>query len=403
MIADVYKAGRLAATLARSGPETVFTYLPEYLRAGGPPVATTLPLSSDSITTGAGAVPAFFAGLLPEGRRLNALRRAVKTSADDDLSLLIAVGSDPVGDVQVLPQDAPPVPAPPLVAVRNSFDEVSFAEVLGASGVIDRVALAGVQDKASAGMISVPATRAGRRYLLKVDPPEYPGVVLDEAFFIAVARRVGINVVEAEVVRDVTGRPGLLVERFDRLAVPGDQGVRRIAVEDGAQVLGRYPADKYHVTAETVVTALADVCAARVVAVQALFSQLCFAWLTGNGDVHAKNLSVLSVDGTEWRVAPAYDIPSTLPYGDTTMALTMRGKASGLSRRSLLGFADDVGLPGPAAVRVLDRLLAGTTDLEAALDGADLPFTAAGKRTLIRGLRNRRRAALPSGGGSGGG
>ena len=32
-----------------------------------------------------------FAGLLPEGRRLGALRRAVKTSADDDLTLLLAV------------------------------------------------------------------------------------------------------------------------------------------------------------------------------------------------------------------------------------------------------------------------------------------------------------------------
>ena len=41
--------------------------------------------------------------LLPEGRRLGALRRAVKTSADDELSLLLAVGADAIGDVQVVP------------------------------------------------------------------------------------------------------------------------------------------------------------------------------------------------------------------------------------------------------------------------------------------------------------
>ncbi|WP_414819923.1 HipA domain-containing protein [Serinicoccus sp. CNJ-927] len=38
------------------------------------------------------------------------------------------------------------------------------------------------------------------------------------------------------------------------------------------------------------------------------------AWATGNGDLHAKNLSVLQRDG-EWRVAPVYDVPSTVPYG----------------------------------------------------------------------------------------
>jgi len=37
----------------------------------------------------AGALPSYFSGLLPEGRRLGALRRAVKTSADDELSLLL--------------------------------------------------------------------------------------------------------------------------------------------------------------------------------------------------------------------------------------------------------------------------------------------------------------------------
>jgi serine/threonine-protein kinase HipA len=46
------------------------------------------------------------------------------------------------------------------------------------------VALAGVQDKASAAMISVPVGQSGKRYILKVDPPEFPHVVANEAYFI---------------------------------------------------------------------------------------------------------------------------------------------------------------------------------------------------------------------------
>ena len=100
----MYKRGRLAARLTRVDGGVQFAYLPEYLDEAGPAVASTLALDDRPVVTARGAVPPFFAGLLPEGRRLTNLRRAVKTSADDDLSLLVAVGGDPVGDVQVLPR-----------------------------------------------------------------------------------------------------------------------------------------------------------------------------------------------------------------------------------------------------------------------------------------------------------
>ena len=101
-VAEVYKAGRPAATLSRGDGSVTFAYLPEY---AGPPVARSLPLGA-SVTTYGGAVPAFFAGLLPEGRRLTAAQRAAKTSADDDLTLLLVVGSDTIGDVTVFPEGA---------------------------------------------------------------------------------------------------------------------------------------------------------------------------------------------------------------------------------------------------------------------------------------------------------
>jgi serine/threonine-protein kinase HipA len=47
--ADVFKAGRRAATLTRNENGVEFRYLDAWVDAGGPPVATTLPVTSDPI------------------------------------------------------------------------------------------------------------------------------------------------------------------------------------------------------------------------------------------------------------------------------------------------------------------------------------------------------------------
>lgn len=391
-VADVYKAGTHAAVLRRTAEGVEFSYRSAYLADGHPPVATTLPLTEQAVRTPAGAVPAFFAGLLPEGRRLSSLRRVVKTSADDELSLLLAVGRDAIGDVQVVPEGEEPSSAEPLVQVAKEWSEVRFADVLDEAGVVDAVALPGVQDKASARMISVPVERAGERYLLKVDPPEYPHVVENEAFFLGLARRVRVQSATAQVVHDADGRPGLLVRRFDRVALP-DGSTRALSCEDACQVLGRWPADKYNLTTEEVVLALAECCPARAVALRTLYQQLCYAWLTGNGDVHAKNLSVLATLDGEWRVSPAYDLPSTVPYGDTSLALSLQGRTRGVSRRHLLAFAGTVGLPERVGVKVLDDLVDRVAGLEDELMKAALPFTQKAMADLLAELRYRRRQA----------
>ena len=179
--ADVYKAGDHAATLTRTSQGIEFRYLDVWLTSGAPPVATTLPLGPEPVLRPAGAVPSYFAGLLPEGRRLGALRRAVKTSADDELSLLLAVGADAIGDVQVVPAGVTPAEVAPRIAIE-SIGETSFAELLTELGIrAQRTALPGVQDKTSAAMINLPIARAGERYILKLNPLEgYPHLVENE-------------------------------------------------------------------------------------------------------------------------------------------------------------------------------------------------------------------------------
>ena len=390
--ADVYKGDELAAHLTRTKDGVVFSYTPEYLANNFPQVATTLPKNDTPRITPAGAVPAFFAGLLPEGRRLVALQRAIKTSIDDELSLLLAVGQDVVGDVRILPTGEKPITIDPLVQVKKTFEEIKFADLLREFAAIDRVGLAGVQEKVSAARISLPASRAGARYILKLESQDFPHVIANENYFIGVARRSSMRVTEAEIVHDADGHAGLLVKRFDRELNSAGTTVS-LAVEDACQVLDHWPADKYNFTAERVFEALSNLCASKKLAIRELYTQFCFAWLSGNGDLHAKNISLLSTPDGEWRIAPAYDLPSTVPYGDLSLALSIGGKKRGHSRKSLIDFGVRVGLSEKLATKTLDATLESTSNILKELRGGVLPFNQQVTSNLIAELRHRRTTA----------
>jgi serine/threonine-protein kinase HipA len=352
----VYKTDVQAAVIVRGPHGVEFTIRPEDLAAGGAAVASTLPPTAEPLVTLAGAVPPYLSGLLPEGRRLSALRAAVKTSADDELSLLLAVGGDTVGDVRVLPEGAEPGEQEPLIRISD-WSDVSFAELFAAaSGAaeIDRVAIPGVQDKASAAMMTVPVAGKTDRYILKLDPPEYPNLVDNEAFMLSVASRSGRTAVDADLVTDRDGKKGLLVRRFDRTA-----DGRFLAVEDGCQVLNRYPAAKYTLSTEDVCRALAAITDAPIVTARELLRWVTFAYLTCDGDLHAKNLAVGERPDGSWQVTPVYDVPSSYPYGDYTMALSINAKRrEDITRRDVVALGAALGVPQRAVTKAVDDILA---------------------------------------------
>jgi serine/threonine-protein kinase HipA len=386
--ADVFKAGRHAATLTRTGVGIEFRYLPEWTASEGPAVASTLPVSSDPVLTPGASVPAYFAGLLPEGRRLGALRRAVKTSADDELSLLLAVGSDAVGDVQVVPPGSQPMEVTPRVGLEM-VGTIRFRDLLHELGIRpQRVALPGIQDKTSAAMINLPVARAGERFILKLNPVgEYPGLVQNEAFFLDAAARSGLEVPSHEMLTDVDGELGLLIRRFDRTTVDGQ--VHSLAVEDGCQAAGLPPADKYRVNADRAFAVLSALCDAPAVAGRDLLRQLAFAYLTGNGDAHAKNFSVVQRLDGEWRISPAYDTPSSYVYGDRTMALAIGQRhGSEFTSMDFVGLGARIGVPERAVRRALSDL-AQRVDLWLD-DLTTLPFDAGQVRKLRRVIIHRR-------------
>jgi serine/threonine-protein kinase HipA len=334
---NVFKNGVRAGELSRTEQGARFSYASGYDARG---IAFRMPPRSEPYEVFGTNLHPFFANLLPEGLRLNALVRTVKTSADDLFSLLVASGADTIGDVVVSEGELPPERAP--IADTAKLNDVSFAELLAESLRYDQgrgdVAIAGVQPKVSAAMISFPlrARDKQRAYILKLSPPEFPRLVENEAFFMAVAKSAGLQVARTRVVHDRDAQAALLVERFDRVAE------QRLHQEDACQLLDRYPADKYRLSLRDVSDAV-EVCTAPIAERMKLLRMQIFSYLIANGDMHAKNVSVRTY-ARRIELTPCYDLLSTLPYGDRSLALSIDGRDDKLKREHLLAFGERIGL-----------------------------------------------------------
>lgn len=391
-IADIYKQGVLAGHFYRDAQTTSFLYSPAYLEAEGQAVASTLPLTDKPLVQQAGALPPFFTGLLPEGRRLTALRNQLKVSRDDELSMLLALGVDTVGDVQILPHGAK-LPEDRTLSSLTSLEEISFenatfSELLSQESFLDTASLAGVQEKVSGRMLTLPLRQENDLYLLKLNPPEYPYLVENEHFFLTQARKIGARtgVASSRLVKDKEGCSGLLIRRFDR-GVDEQGKILRFPVEDACQLLNRYPADKYNLSTTEVGQALIGLAKNRILTAQEVMRQLIYAWLTGNGDLHAKNISLIDY-GSGWELSPLYDLPSTAPYGDQTLALPLQGKRSGLSGKTFVEQGQQLGLKEAATQRLIRQVLKSTESIEDLSE--EIPFDSSRRKRLQKVLKNRR-------------
>lgn len=359
--ADVFCGDRLAGRLRRRRDHTEFSYLPAYVREGGRAAAVSLPLREEPYRTPGGSVPAFFAGLLPEGVRLQAVITACRTSPDDEMSLLLAVGGDAVGWATAVPVgERPRDPGADSGAERAggvSFGEL-FARSVDAPRPLLDAALPGVQEKLSDALISFPVRAGGGPAILKLSPQRYPRLVENEAFFLDMAEACGFRVPPRRVVADRAGAPGLLVERFDRVREGGR--VARLPQEDVCQMTGRWPADKYRPSLREVTEAVTASVSAPAASVLELVRLTAFSYLIGNGDMHAKNISVRWLPGERIaELTPAYDLLSTAPYGlDDRLALHMDGRTGRIRGRDLARFAETFSVPS----RLLGRKLAEMCD-----------------------------------------
>jgi serine/threonine-protein kinase HipA len=353
----VIKNGEPVGVLARTSQGAEFTYDEAFrarcLLTRSIGVACTLsPYSAKHSVTGINVHP-FFAGLLPEGLRLKALRNSLKTSEDDLFTMLIALGEESIGDVFVVSdtslQDERLAPISLEQADFHALLEESINPSLKKDAV--DIGVPGVMPKLSASMITFPVRVKERRkeYILKLQPKEYPRLIQNEAFFMTMAKACGFTTAEVKIVEDSKGHSGLLVTRFDRIFNKETKTFRRLHQEDACQLVGAYPHDKYRLPAKRICEAIAKFSAAPIIDLKKFIDLYIFSYMIGNGDLHAKNVSLLAREDSELlALSPCYDIVSTLPYGDKRMAVPLGGRDDNFSRSDFVSFAAQFSIPSKA-------------------------------------------------------
>lgn len=257
----------------------------------------------------------YFANLLPEGPLRKYLSAHAHVKSIRDFPLLWLLGNDLPGALIMRDADGEELP-PPDDDATTEADEEHDPSVL-------RFSLSGVQLKFSASGdpdrgLTIPLRGMGGHWIVKLPDQRYDRVPENEFSMMTFAKAVGIDVPRVGLVsrNDIGGVPidirfegnAYYIERFDRTTDGG-----RIHTEDFAQANQFYPSEKYkRFNFDQLLIQVADAMGSE--AAMALIERIVFNIGIGNGDMHAKNWSVIYRDGRTPSLTPAYDYVSTLLY-----------------------------------------------------------------------------------------
>ncbi len=178
-------------------------------------------------------MPQWFSNLLPESKLRDLIAAEHGTSSANEFRLLMPVGSDLPGAVEVIPE------SPHFHTRESRLDNDSDPMI--------RFSLAGVQLKLSmiwsGQTLVLPGVGDLSDHLVKLPPREFDGVTEKEFAMMTWAKRAGIEIPECEVVssdnlgplpsgfRLLIGIKVYVVQRFDR-APPASDTDRRMHMED---------------------------------------------------------------------------------------------------------------------------------------------------------------------------
>lgn len=385
---DVYLHGSIAGVLERRSQARLrFTYAEEWVTASRQPLSLSLPVRPQPYEHEECAP--FFEGLLPEGEFLRAIARTLHVSADNSFQLLDELGGECAGAISLAPSGRPEPgrdPRPPHWLTAEELGELladlprrpliaAVDEVEDGGGF--RLSLAGAQDKIAVlvqgDQIGLSHGRPPTTALLKAPIPHVEESVANEAFCMQLAAHVDLDAAAA-VPRLADSHEYLLVHRYDRSRESPDG---RIHQEDFCQALGLVPAVKYEKEGGPTVADCAELirrhCSAPARDLTMFLDALLFNFAIVNCDAHAKNYSLLLDGPGSIRLAPFYDLISTIVFQGIDRKLAMRyggeNRPAYLRGRHLDRMAEDLGVK-PALVR--RRAIGMQERLEAGIEEARL-------------------------------
>jgi serine/threonine-protein kinase HipA len=362
---NIFVGEQLAGKLLREGDTYAFEYEPSY---EGPPAF--LGWDQAQPRREWNTFPAAFDSLLPEGVLLDQLLIKHKLDRSDKWGQLIAVGLDLTGFVSAIPDGSeqkpigkvtPGQPAKKRVAIDPAeagalpYTATELVAYHGKHRM--KMSLSGMQPKVSAifsrkdGQFKVVDTNGS--YILKPSPQAFPGAAENEALTMELARQAGIDVPRCGWISAKDGSGVFWIERFDRWGTGNRQRVR---CEDACQILDVPASWKYLGNLETLARVVQEHCSNPRLQLVRLFQRVLFCWVTGNGDMHLKNWSLLE-NGKLIELAPAYDLLNTriLTNDEEESALELNSRKTGFDRALLIDYF------GREVCGLNDRMIEKTT------------------------------------------
>jgi serine/threonine-protein kinase HipA len=377
---DVYLHDELLGHLVQDdGGQMSFEYLESWItKSGAMPLSQSLPLRRERFPSF--ECRGFFAGILPEESKREIIARNLGISARNDYAMLEQIGGECAGAVTFIPTGQA---LPKHNYHYRKLDAKELAEILkelpkrpllaGEKGI--RLSLAGAQDKIAVRIdgdeISLPLGGAPSTHILKPAVERFAGVVSNEALCMKLAAQINLPAAKVET-RKIGDVEYLLVERYDRrhVTIDGAPGVERFHQEDFCQAQNIAPEMKYQKEGgpsfKQSFSLLRNVSSTPVIDLGRLLDAAIFNYLVGNNDAHGKNFSLVyhgaGAAVSTVRLAPLYDIISTIYYPELNTSMAMRiGReysSEKVTPRDFEQLAEEAGLAKP----LVRRRVADLTD-----------------------------------------
>jgi serine/threonine-protein kinase HipA len=399
--ADIFFYGWRIGTLTwLGGGEYRFAYDADWPL----PLSKELPLVREGACYEGRRMPAFFENCLPEGWTESVVLASNKLAREDLFGLfsttrkyLSNLTLRPLGipeaelvyDAHAIRLDARRGQGSHTLRVREEIGAEPGDPALWRRARADGpLRLSGVQAKLpvslseedGAWVIRIGGLRRACTHILKVPSGDHPGLVENEWATMELARRIGLPAASVARVEFQPGSPYrapcLLVERYD---IPNREtpdlaaaGADLTLQEDTCSLLLLRREEKYRTSMERIAEALlaAGVPAEADWGMRRFLQLALFSWIIGNGDLHAKNVSVLrrfrpgrpGEAPAQGRVehAPFYDLVNTrLHLPGDSFALPLDGRQSNIPLKSFVRLADRWGMSADAVREEASRMVTG--------------------------------------------
>ncbi|MFL9888052.1 type II toxin-antitoxin system HipA family toxin [Paraburkholderia agricolaris] len=382
---------------ARDGDR--LSYLDEWIEdEQGRPLSLSMPFTPGNQPYRGDVVNAFFDNLLPDSdtirRRLAQRHRTDSTNAFD---LLVALGRDCVGAIQLLPPDEQPtdlygISGTPLsepqiaLLLRNATSAAPLGQY--DSGADLRLSIAGAQEKTALlrhdeqwiyPTGSTPTTHIFKLPLGLVGnmQADMRTSIENEWLCSKIVSAYGLPAANCEIAT-FENQKALVVERFDRRLSSDASWIVRLPQEDMCQATGKPSHLKYQADGGPGIAEIMDVLLGSENADQdrrQFFKTQLVFWLLAATDGHAKNFSIFHLPGGLYRSTPLYDVLSAHPIigpgrnqiarQKVRMAMAVRGSTNHyliekIQRRHWIEQARQVGLGSGTAQDIIAEVVDAT-------------------------------------------